>query len=54
MKNGGQNMQVGKDLVYLPQAKGILEKLYTGGWLAIFDASKFFHIFPLSLKTGHT
>jgi hypothetical protein len=46
MKNGGQNAHVRKDPVHLPQAKGILEKLYTGGRLAIVDASKFFHNFP--------
>jgi hypothetical protein len=46
MKNGGQNAHVGKDPVHLPRAKGILEKLYTGGWSAIVDASKFFHNFP--------
>jgi hypothetical protein len=46
MKNGGQNDHIGKDPVHLPQARGILEKLYTGGWSAIVDASKFFHNFP--------
>jgi hypothetical protein len=38
MKNCGQNAHV--------RAKSILEKLYTGGWLAIVDASKFFHHSP--------
>jgi hypothetical protein len=42
MKNGGQNAHIGKDPVHLPRAKGILEKLYTGGWSAIIDASKVF------------
>ena len=46
MKNGGQNAHIGKDPVHLPKAGGILEKLYTGGWSAIVDASKFFHNFP--------
>jgi hypothetical protein len=46
MKNGGQNAHIGKDPVHLPRAKGILEKLYEGGWSAIVDASKFFHNFP--------
>jgi hypothetical protein len=46
MKNGGQNDHIGKDPVHLPQARMILEKLYAGGWLAIVDASKFFHHFP--------
>ena len=47
MKNGGQNDHIGKDPVHLPKAAGILEKLYTGGWSAIMDASKFFHNFPM-------
>jgi hypothetical protein len=47
MKNGGQNDHIGKDPVHLPRASGILEKLYTGGWSAIVDASKFFHNFPM-------
>ena len=46
MKNGGQNDHIGKDPVHLPKASGILEILYTGGWSAIVDASKFFHNFP--------
>jgi len=46
MKNGGQNDHIGKDPVHLPRAERILEKLYTGGWSAIVDASKFFHNFP--------
>jgi hypothetical protein len=45
MKNGGQNDHIGKDPVHLPRAEGILEWLYTGGWSAIADASKFFHNF---------
>jgi hypothetical protein len=46
MKNGGQNVHIGKDPVHLPRARGVLEKLYAGGWSAIVDASKFFHNFP--------
>ena len=46
MKSGGQNEHIGKDPVHLPRAKGILERLYTGGWSAVVDASKFFHNFP--------
>jgi hypothetical protein len=46
MRNGGQNDHIGKDPVHLPKASDILEKLYTGGWSAIVDASKFFHNFP--------
>jgi hypothetical protein len=47
MKNGGQNAHIGRDPVHLPQARGILEKLYTGSWSAVVDASKFFHNFPM-------
>jgi hypothetical protein len=46
MKSGGQNEHIGKDPTHLPRAHGILERLYTGGWSAIVDASKFFHNFP--------
>jgi hypothetical protein len=46
MKSGGQNVHIGKDPVHLPRAKGILKKLYAGGWSAVVDASKFFHNFP--------
>ena len=46
MKSGGQNEHIGKDPTHLPRARGILERLYTGGWSAIVDASKFFHNFP--------
>ena len=46
MKSGGQNEHIGRDPTHLPRARGILEKLYTGGWSAIVDASKFFHNFP--------
>jgi hypothetical protein len=47
MKNEGQNAHIGKDPVHLPRAKGILEKLYNGGWTAIVNASKFFHNFSM-------
>jgi hypothetical protein len=50
MKNGGQNDHIGKDPVHMPQAQGILERLYAGGWSAIVDASKFFHHFPTHPK----
>ena len=46
MKSGGQNAHIGNDPTHLPRAKGILKRLYTGGWSAIVDASKFFHNFP--------
>jgi hypothetical protein len=50
MKSGGQNQHIGKDPVHLPRATRILEKLYTGGWSAVVDASKFFHNFPTHPK----
>jgi hypothetical protein len=50
MKSGGQNEHIGRDPTHLPRARGILERLYTGGWSAIVDASKFFHNFPTHPK----
>jgi hypothetical protein len=50
MKSGGQNYHIGKDPVHLPKATRILEQLYTGGWSAVVDASKFFHNFPTHPK----
>jgi hypothetical protein len=51
MKSGGQNEHIGKDLTHLPRAHGILEHVYTGGWSAIVDVSKFFHNFPTLLPS---
>jgi hypothetical protein len=31
MKNGGQHDHIGKDPEHMPQARGILERLYTEG-----------------------
>jgi hypothetical protein len=45
MKAGGQNATVGSDPVYLPCIGYILDELYTGGYMAVVDASKFFHQF---------
>ena len=50
MKSGGQNEHIRKDPVHLPHATCILERLYTGGWSAVVDASKFFHNFPTHPK----
>jgi hypothetical protein len=36
---------MGKDPVYLVRTEDILPRLYTGGWLAVADASKHFHNF---------
>jgi len=46
MKRGGQNAHIGKDPVHLPRPDDILTRMYTGGWSAVADASKFFHNFP--------
>ena len=49
-KKGGQNATMGPGPVYLPQPHIILRQLYTGGWTAVVDASKFFHQFPTVLS----
>eukprot|EP00978_Attheya_sp_CCMP212_P010021 scaffold24002_cov25-Attheya_sp.AAC.1 len=48
MKAGGQNAFVAKDPVHLHGPQDILPQLYTGGWSAVSDASKYFHIYPTS------
>jgi hypothetical protein len=45
MREGGQNEAVGADPVFLPRVSNILERLYTGGYTAVVDASKFFYQF---------
>ena len=45
-KKGGQNTTMGPGPVYLPQAHIILQQLYSGGWSAVIDASKYFYNFP--------
>jgi hypothetical protein len=45
MKKGGQNQAIGRDPVYLPRVDTILPHMYTGGWSAVVDASKFFYQF---------
>ena len=42
MKRGGQNSAIAKDPVYLPRVDTILPQMYSGGWSAVIDASKFF------------
>jgi len=49
-KKGGQNEAMGADPVYLPQAHQILRQMYTGGWTAVVDASKFFYQFKTVLS----
>lgn len=46
MKRGGQNAHIGKDPVHLPRPEDILHRMYTGGYTAVVDASKFFYNFP--------
>jgi hypothetical protein len=46
MKEGGQNAYVAKDPVHLYNAFDILSRMYTGGWSAVADASKYFYSFP--------
>ena len=44
-KAGGQNACVGSDPVVLPSADYVLRQMYSGGWSAVIDASKFFYQF---------
>jgi hypothetical protein len=46
MKEGGQNAFVAKDPVHLYNASDILTRMYSGGWSAVADASKYFYSFP--------
>jgi hypothetical protein len=46
MRLGGQNETVGADPTVFPKSGMILDQLYTGGYSAIADASKFFYNFP--------
>jgi hypothetical protein len=47
MKAGGQDAFVAKDdPVHLYSAADILTRMYSGGWLAVADASKYFYSFP--------
>ena len=43
MKKGGQNDAIGADPCFLPRANHILEELYTGGYSAVVDLSKYFY-----------
>jgi hypothetical protein len=44
-KAGGQNKCIGNDPVYLNRPLHILNQMYSGGYTAVVDASKFFHQF---------
>lgn len=46
MLRGGQNECVGQDPVFLPRTLHILDQMYTGGYSAVVDLSKFFYNFP--------
>jgi hypothetical protein len=45
-KSGGQNDVCSSDPVHLGSPDDILPFLYTGGFSAVIDISKFFHMFP--------
>jgi hypothetical protein len=45
MRRGGQNEAIGADPTVFLKAGVILEQLYSGGWQAVVDASKFFYQF---------
>jgi hypothetical protein len=46
MRRGGQNAAVGADPTAFPKSGAIVDQLYTGGYSAVVDASKFFYNFP--------
>ena len=46
MLRGGQNECSAGDPVILPRTGHIVDLLYTGGYSAVIDASKYFHQFP--------
>ena len=48
MLRGGQNEFMGNDPVFLPMTAHILDQMYTGGYSAMVDASKFFYQFPIT------
>ena len=49
-KAGGQNAFIGGDPVYLNRPLHILEQMYSGGFSAVVDASKFFYQFPVRME----
>jgi hypothetical protein len=46
MLRGGQNECIAGDPVFLPRISHILDQMYTGGYSAVVDASKYFYQFP--------
>ena len=45
MRRGGQNECCSHDPIYMSSHRDILPHLYTGGWSAVVDKSKYFHNF---------
>jgi hypothetical protein len=45
MKRGGQNSTIGADPMVFPKTGTILDQMYTGGWSAVVDVSKYFYHF---------
>ncbi|CAJ1953803.1 unnamed protein product [Cylindrotheca closterium] len=46
MLRGGQNYCVGQDPVFMPRTAHIVDQMYTGGYSAVVNLSKFFYNFP--------
>jgi hypothetical protein len=46
MLRGGQNECAGQDPVFMPRISHILDQMYTNGYSAVVDLSKFFYNFP--------
>jgi hypothetical protein len=53
MKRGGQNAAIGPDPTVFPRSADILNQMYTNGWSAVIDASKFFYQFKTHPKYGN-
>ena len=48
MLRGGQNLHIGADPTVLPRVTQIADQLYSGGYSAVIDASKYFYQFRTS------
>ncbi|CAJ1968848.1 unnamed protein product [Cylindrotheca closterium] len=46
MLHGGQNDCVGQDPAFMPRIAHIVDQMYSGGYSAVVDLSKFFYNFP--------
>jgi hypothetical protein len=51
MKQGNQNDVIGKDSVHLYPPQDILPMLFPHGYMALLDASKYFHMFSWGSHT---